>query len=231
MATRRLQQRETPPGWQRDWVLPSVTMAALGTAAVLWQRLQALQGELTAYRRYAAQLTQPAFFDPLTGLPNRALFLDRLGHALARGEWQAEPVAVLFLDLDHFKRVNDQYGHAAGDEVLRLVGQRLLGCVRHSDTVARYGGDEFVILLEGSPCSEALAVAERVRNSLRSPVPLGGAPVCVSTSIGIALGRGGSRCADELLAAADRALYQAKAVGPAAIGWADAGQTNELALP
>ena len=95
------------------------------------------------------QLRHRAFYDSLTGLPNRALFLDRIAHGVARGETLGQELAVLFIDLDRFKVINDSLGHAAGDQLLVQVGRRLRGCLRGSDTIARLGGDEFTVLLEG----------------------------------------------------------------------------------
>jgi diguanylate cyclase (GGDEF)-like protein len=152
-----------------------------------------------------------ALHDPLTGLPNRALFLDRLDHALARASRNKAPVAVLFLDLDGFKTANDSLGHAAGDELLVRVGQRLEGAARAGDTTARFGGDEFALLLEGLEDPEdAAAGAARVLEALRAPFRIKRRDVMVTASIGIATGR--SRPQD-LIRNADLAMYRAKAGG------------------
>ena len=159
------------------------------------------------------RLIEAAVTDPLTGLPNRRLFSDRVDHALARRGRSPAGVAVLFLDLDGFKLVNDSLGHAAGDEVLAAVGTRLRSCMRTTDTVARLGGDEFAILIEDvDEDGEALAAAERVIAALSQPLALPGREVAVRASIGVAVDRGqpGVSAAD-LLGNADTAMYQAKA--------------------
>ena len=161
------------------------------------------------------QLISAALTDPLTGLPNRRLFVDRIAHALARRERTHARVAVLFLDLDRFKLVNDGLGHAAGDAVLRAVGERLRSTRRASDTVARLGGDEFGILVdEVDGVDEAGRVAQVVFEALSSALPFDGRTVSVRASIGLALDRGSeTSSADELLRDADTAMYRAKANG------------------
>jgi diguanylate cyclase (GGDEF)-like protein/excisionase family DNA binding protein len=159
------------------------------------------------------QLVDAAVTDPLTGLPNRRLFADRIDHALARRERTGAGLAVLFLDLDSFKLVNDGLGHAAGDAVLRSVAERLRGCTRTTDTVARLGGDEFGILLEDVHAeSEAALAAERVVAALSAPLLLDGRTVRARASIGVALDAGEPEISSiELLRDADTAMYLAKA--------------------
>ncbi|MGZ4403330.1 MAG: putative bifunctional diguanylate cyclase/phosphodiesterase [Gaiellaceae bacterium] len=151
----------------------------------------------------------------MTGLPNRALVLDRTEQLLARCRRNSEIViAALFVDIDGFKRINDTYGHAAGDHVLSVIGQRLLQEVREEDTVGRLGGDEFVVLLESTtPETPPTLVASRLIEALRQPIPLtdNERSVTMSASIGVAVGQRDS--ADELLGDADFALYEAKALG------------------
>jgi diguanylate cyclase (GGDEF)-like protein len=161
------------------------------------------------------RLINAALTDPLTGLPNRRLFADRVEHALARRIRSRGRTAVLFLDLDRFKLVNDGLGHAAGDAVLKAVGDRLAGGLRASDTVARLGGDEFGILLEDvTSVNEATSTAQRVLTSLTQPLDLDGREVSVRASIGVALDQiGDDVTADELLRDADTAMYRAKANG------------------
>jgi diguanylate cyclase (GGDEF)-like protein len=161
------------------------------------------------------RLINAALTDPLTGLPNRRLFADRVEHALARRIRSRGRTAVLFLDLDRFKLVNDGLGHAAGDAVLKAVGDRLSGGLRASDTVARLGGDEFGILLEDvTSVGEATSTAKRVLTSLSQPLDLDGREVSVRASIGLALDQvGDDVTADELLRDADTAMYRAKANG------------------
>ena len=171
--------------------------------------------DVTARKRLEAQLTHLAFHDPLTGLTNRALFRDRVAHALERGARApgASPVAVLYLDLDDFKTVNDSLGHAAGDALLRQVAQRLLHVTRGADTVARLGGDEFAVLLEAVGTEdEATAVARRLLDALAAPVDALGTPVSVGASVGVALARPEDG-PDELLRNADVAMYMAKRSG------------------
>jgi diguanylate cyclase (GGDEF)-like protein/PAS domain S-box-containing protein len=158
------------------------------------------------------QLTHQAFTDSLTGLPNRALFKDRLHHALGRRSIDELPVAVLFLDLDGFKSVNDTLGHSAGDELLVQVSERLRAVVRASDTVARFGGDEFAVLVDEFPDAEYdTRVAERVNEAIQVPFELASEQVHVAASIGIArLGKHALN-AEQLLRNADLAMYQAKA--------------------
>ncbi|MDQ3983516.1 MAG: EAL domain-containing protein [Actinomycetota bacterium] len=159
------------------------------------------------------QLAHQAFHDPLTGLANRALLRDRLQHALARVARSREPLAVMFIDLDEFKAVNDSMGHDAGDELLKAVADRLRASVRPADTVARLGGDEFAILLEGMfNGSEAPRVAERVIRTFTAPFDLAGHPVPIGASIGLAL-KDGKEATEELLGNADVAMYAAKARG------------------
>jgi diguanylate cyclase (GGDEF)-like protein len=151
-----------------------------------------------------------AMHDALTGLPNRALFLDRLKQGLAETERSGDLVAVLFLDLDHFKVINDSLGHPAGDALLREVAPRLRHAIRPGDTVARFGGDEFGVLLRGIVDErDATRVAERVASELLTPFAVAGREHFVSVSTGIALGSGGQR-PDDLIRDADAAMYSAK---------------------
>jgi diguanylate cyclase (GGDEF)-like protein len=151
--------------------------------------------------------------DPLTGLPNRALLLDRVGNALARRRPPGHAVVVLFLDLDDFKRVNDSLGHSAGDQVLITVAERLRSSVRMGDSVAHFGGDEFAILLEATDADEARAAANRILGDLNQPFPLEGREVRFSASVGIALEYGSDVDSDEIIRNAVMALHHAKAKG------------------
>ncbi len=170
--------------------------------------------DVTKQERRRKQLLHQALHDHLTGLPNRAMFDDRAVQALARTRRQREMLAVLFSDLDDFKDVNDRFGHRAGDGLLRTVATRLRGCVREVDTVARFGGDEFVLLLDAltSP-DEALATAARIQDALQQPLALAGQEVVISASIGIAMSSPEVASIDMLLRNADAAMYQAKADG------------------
>jgi diguanylate cyclase (GGDEF)-like protein/PAS domain S-box-containing protein len=168
--------------------------------------------DVTERRALERELEHQAFHDRLTGLANRALFRDRLGHALARRNRNQHPVAVLLLDLDDFKVVNDSLGHAAGDRLLVMVAERLRGHLRASDTTARLGGDEFAVLLDDpATADEATLVAERLVEVLTAPYQLDGRELFVRASIGVALAAATGQPADELLRDADMAMYAAKA--------------------
>ena len=160
------------------------------------------------------QLVHQAFHDSLTSLANRALFLDRVQHALDRATRLGGPAAVVFLDIDNFKTVNDSLGHAAGDAVLVEIARRLRRCTRTMDTVARFGGDEFAVLLEGGDRASGMELAERISAVLRPPVDVAGREVFVTVSSGIAVASGQEN-AEELLRDADVAMYMAKATGRA----------------
>jgi diguanylate cyclase (GGDEF)-like protein len=166
-------------------------------------------------REKTGQLRHLAMHDPLTGLPNRTLALDRAEQMLARARRQDIPVAAIYLDLDGFKHVNDTFGHAAGDELLRIVADRLRGVIRESDTAARLSGDEFLMLVEGSSLDAgAELVADRILDVLRQPYEPQGAitrRLTLTASLGVAMGVRAS--ADELVRDADLALYDAKAAG------------------
>jgi diguanylate cyclase (GGDEF)-like protein/PAS domain S-box-containing protein len=169
-----------------------------------------------ALRESQERFRHLALHDPLTTLPNRTLFLDRLDHAVASSVRRKSGVAVLFLDLDGFKVVNDSLGHEAGDRLLVSVGERLTECLRLGDTVARLGGDEFAILLEGDVDSAAAGLAaRRLLEAMRPPFLLGGREIAVGASIGVALGQGGEVRPADLLRNADIALYEAKGAGRA----------------
>jgi diguanylate cyclase (GGDEF)-like protein/PAS domain S-box-containing protein len=170
--------------------------------------------DTTERRRFEEQLRYQAFHDGLTGLPNRLLFRDRLNGALSRSERQRRSVAVLFLDLDDFKLVNDSLGHAAGDVLLVEVARRLQACARASDTVARLGGDEFALLLEEQAAPlEAEVLATRIARALREPFTIQGHDVFTTVSVGVAMSRPELHEPERLLREADLALYQAKAQG------------------
>jgi diguanylate cyclase (GGDEF)-like protein len=160
--------------------------------------------------RSEQQLADRALHDDLTGLPNRVLFLDRLISALAQTDRLDSQVGIFFLDLDGFKGVNDRLGHLAGDALLRAMAGRLLGWVRPGDTVSRFGGDEFTVLVrEVAGSEEAALIAERLTEAVRSPVSLEGEEVSLTPSIGIALGDSTEK-PEDLLDRSDKAMYSAK---------------------
>lgn len=155
-----------------------------------------------------------AQYDQLTQLPNRELLRDRLHTALARARREQSQVALLFLDLDKFKQVNDSLGHAAGDQLLQGVAQRIQLCLREADTVARFAGDEFVVLLEDFHSADhASVVAEKIRQSLNHPFELCGQSQTILPSIGIALYPQHAQDEQQLLHHADNAMYRAKQKG------------------
>ena len=168
-------------------------------------------------KRVEAQLLHDAFHDMLTGLPNRVLLRARLECAIARAKRRKDYLfAVLFLDLDHFKIVNDSLGHTIGDQQLIATAHRLEACLHPGDTVARFGGDEFTILLEDiMDISAAIRIAQRLQENVERPLRLNGHDVCTTVSIGIALSATGYDRPEDLLRDADIAMYRAKALGRA----------------
>jgi diguanylate cyclase (GGDEF)-like protein/PAS domain S-box-containing protein len=170
--------------------------------------------DLTTLRRNEEKIRHLAFHDALTGLPNRLLFLERLEQAITMAQRDGDDLGLMFIDLDRFKAVNDSYGHDIGDELLKALAERMLGCVRASDTVARLGGDEFVILLRrvGEPQHHA-QMAQKLIDSLSAPARLGGHSMQVGASIGIACHPRDGDGAQTLLMHADAAMYAAKSAG------------------
>ncbi|CAN5921352.1 hypothetical protein BH23ACT10_BH23ACT10_34300 [soil metagenome] len=187
--------------------LPSRATQATGYLLVL--------RDVTDRKRLDAELQRLAHFDTLTGLPNRKLFMDRLSQALARARRDGTPLAVLFCDLDGFKRINDTLGHAQGDELLREIAARLQRRIRDGDTVARFGGDEYtVILSQLTRAGDAALVARKLLSELSTPIQLGGMSVQVTASIGIAIWPRDGDDLEALVRCADMAMYRAKALGP-----------------
>jgi diguanylate cyclase (GGDEF)-like protein/PAS domain S-box-containing protein len=198
-------------GGIREVDAASVGIPYEGTAAT-----QTVFRDVTQRKQLEARLTHEAFHDALTGLPNRSLFRDRLEHAVAGRSPHADArLVMLFLDLDEFKAVNDSLGHEAGDQLLQVVAQRLREEIRAADTVARFGGDEFAILMEhvATP-AEAIAIVNRIHVALRRPLLLQGRIMSMSASIGVAYAEPGEDV-DTLLRNADVAMYEAKDAGKA----------------
>ena len=180
-------------------------------------RMAGSQTDITSRKMAEEQMVYDAFHDALTGLPNRALFMDRLQHVIATSQRRADDLyAVLFLDMDRFKTINDSLGHLVGDQLLVVMGRKLTECLRPGDTVARLGGDEFAVLLENiSELKDAVDVADRVHQTLSVPLMVKGHEVYASVSIGITLGSERYERPEQVLRDADIAMYQAKGRGSA----------------
>ena len=200
-----------PHGWTHTEVT-----SLMDVASMLVTELE-LRSDLSLKRQTQEHLLYSTLHDALTGLPNRSLFTERLRHAMRRSARHPDDLfAVLFLDLDRFKDVNDNLGHFAGDELLRAVARRLEACIRPEDTVARLSGDEFAILLESiTDISDAGRVAERIEEALSFPINLAGAEVTTSASMGIVTSTMSHDQPEQLLRSADMAMYRAKAAGRA----------------
>lgn len=202
------QRADGSPFWQLISISPILDASGQTTHFV------ATFQDVTERKRAQDAVWRQANYDALTGLPNRNLFLDRLSQLVEHGRRNKEGMAVLYIDLDGFKEVNDRFGHNAGDAVLRSAGQRIGVCLRSTDTVARLGGDEFAIVLPSAPSrSEAEFVAVRIIEALAAPFITTSGTGHVSASIGIAVYSGGPESAEELIRRADRAMYAAKREG------------------
>ncbi len=176
--------------------------------------LFSLSSDVTAMKLVERHLEQLTRVDALTGLPNRRQLEERMPQAIARARRSGRPMALMFLDIDRFKAINDTHGHGLGDEVIKAFGHRLAASVRSTDTVARLAGDEFVVLLESlNSAEEPQFVARKILSVISGVGEVGGTPLRLSTSIGIAIYEGGDTSAQQLLAEADGALYKAKAAG------------------
>lgn len=217
------------PGRERHLaILTGLGLVALG---VLWERRwRRLMDTLTNRELDSEEWVERALHDPLTNLPNRTLLDDRIDQALIRAERNRTSVAVLFIDLDNFKVINDTYGHLVGDQMLIAAGQRFQQHLRASDTAARLGGDEFVALLEMKQNSEAaVMVAERLRTALHVPLVLEPEPLTLTASIGIAITHTPNVRPSDLLMWADRALLEAKQRGKDQVILSKECVTSELA--
>jgi diguanylate cyclase (GGDEF)-like protein/PAS domain S-box-containing protein len=211
-----VEEKETLPDGKYRWV---------STTKLPWRdRKGAIVGtfgisrDISDRKKAEEQLQHQAFYDPLTDLPNRALFLDRLQHLFqrARRSLGSPQFAVLYLDLDRFKTINDSLGHQVGDELLVATARRLERCIRPGDTLARLGGDEFTVLLDDVRSeADATGVAERIHQEVAAPLQMQGAEVFTSVSVGIALSSAGYQSPEDMLRDADTAMYRAKAGGRA----------------
>ena len=222
-AEYRMLARDGSEVWVRDEAFAMADDTRSG------QRVsQGLLVDTTDRKRLESRLIHDALHDPLTGLANRVLLRDHLERALSRQGREPGRVALLFVDLDDFKRVNDTFGHAAGDDILCRVAERLARAVREGDVVGRQSGDEFAILLVNVVAEEeASAAAQRILGELRRPIQLGGRSIVVDGSIGIAVatrhgpGTEGGAAAKDLLVRADAAMYAAKALGKGTFAYFD----------
>lgn len=188
---------------QVDWNEDNTPMRILGVIQ-----------DVTEHKLYEQNIRKLAFYDTLTGLPNRRMFDDRLSLALANGKRYGEIIAVIFIDLDGFKKINDTMGHEAGDIVLQHIGGRLKICIRDSDTVARMGGDEFMIILpKCNLVKEALRIAERILTACSVPIPIKDQQAVVGASIGISFFPNNADTIEGLMKKADDAMYQSKQSG------------------
>jgi diguanylate cyclase (GGDEF)-like protein/PAS domain S-box-containing protein len=194
------------------WVRLGVSAAREADGSVRYFIAQTI--DVTERRRFEAELSHRALHDPLTNLPNRALFMDRLTHALQRLRREPGELAVLFIDLDRFKLVNDSMGHSAGDSVLTAAAKRLAVATRAGDTLARFGGDEFAVLCEGAGVEEARRVAQRIVDEFQTPFDQEGREFNLSLSVGVRVSDAASADSpDTLLRDADVALYAVKGAG------------------
>jgi diguanylate cyclase (GGDEF)-like protein len=189
--------------------------------AILHQALTEAQQQLQQLAHYVQFLEHETGYDALTNTPNRCLFNDRLEQALHHAKRHHHVLAILFIDLDRFKQINDQQGHHAGDQVLKTIAQRLLHCLRYSDSVCRYGGDEFLVLLTDMTAhTDAAQVAQTIINTLSLPITFANTTLQVGASVGIALYPQDGETAAFLIQAADSAMYSAKRAGGQTFQWA-----------
>lgn len=211
---RRMSKRGEISGYRKDGsFFPLGASIAKFNTANGWQLVVSMQ-DITDRKKAEDELTRRATHDALTGLPNRALIRERLGGALLRSRRNGSNVALLFVDLDGFKLINDTHGHQTGDLLLITVAARLIEQVRPGDTVARLSGDEFVVLCEQVEQPTTIsALAERMNEALRQPIALSGVTLFVTASIGVAISNGDSHGADDMLRFADTAMYVAKERG------------------
>ncbi|SIT89514.1 sensor domain-containing protein [Edaphobacillus lindanitolerans] len=198
---------------ERGWVWAEMTGSAVYGSDGRFLHMVLVIRDITRQKEEEELLHNYAYHDPLTGLPNRRLFFDRLEQRLERYRMAGEPFAIILMDIDNFKQINDNWGHETGDEVIRAFGVRISGALEDG-LVARYGGDEFVALIaECRDADEAAATGRRILDSLKSPLRITGREILVTTSLGIALSAPGRMSPEELLRLADRAMYHSKKEG------------------
>jgi diguanylate cyclase (GGDEF)-like protein/PAS domain S-box-containing protein len=209
------EQRYVAADGRVRWVLHGVTVVPGPDGRPAWfavsaQDITERRSTEEDLRDLTHELSERAAHDPLTGLANRSLLEERLRAVLARDARTGDTSGILFLDLDGFKAVNDVHGHLVGDEVLRVVAGRLAATVRPADTVARIGGDEFVVLVEGATAVGVAALADRLRVAVGAPLAVGDLDLTVRVSVGVAMSQAGSTAPSTLIARADRGMYAEK---------------------
>lgn len=213
-ANRDLVARLNAENERREEVIRERTEALRASNRALEAEVAERRRAETALREQERSLRRLAHHDALTGLPNRLLMIDRLNHAIYRAHRAGTGLAVLFLDLDHFKEINDSLGHTVGDRLLEAVAARLSETLREGDTIARLGGDEFVVIAEQvGAASDASAIADMIQGTLSSPLDTGAGELCVTTSVGISLYPADGTDTETLLRNADAAMYRAKSEG------------------
>ena len=212
------ERRYLRPDGSEVWAATHVSIVrdAKGTPLYFFSHLL----DITAYKKLANELAHRAMHDELTGLPNRALLADRLDQSLARSTRSHVPINVMFLDIDNFKEINDSLGHTAGDELLVYVAAQIRSAIRPGDTVARFGGDEFVIVCEGASKAEVSVIGTRILDAIKLPVKLAAGEVRVTGSMGVTTS-GSASTPETMLQTADFAMYRAKGLGPGSIALYD----------
>jgi diguanylate cyclase (GGDEF)-like protein len=224
-----LEEKETWPDGRETWVL--TTKVPLRDSRGRIVGTMGISHDINDRRRAEAQIQHMALHDALTGLPNRVYLKDFLGRAVKNGRATKSGVAVLLLDLDHFKEVNDSMGHHAGDQLLESVSRRLKNCVRESDFVARLGGDEFVLVLPAvSGELSARQIAIMVLTAISAPICIQDRQLRVGASIGVAQFPQNGRTPEDLLRAADAAMYEAKAKGRGQYCFSNQADTGAIYL-
>ncbi len=182
-------------------------------SARICKRVAHMEEEALVYRDHLEEQRQKALIDPLTGLPNRAAWGERLDHEVGQWQQHGNTLLIAILDLDHFKRINDNYGHLAGDKVLKIIASVLRKNLRGSDFIARFGGEEFVLLMPGTSVAAGLKLAETLRAAIEAcPFHFKGERVTITVSLGVSAFKVGER-SDHVLKRADEALYRAKNAG------------------
>jgi diguanylate cyclase (GGDEF)-like protein len=208
-------------------------MRAQRQVSELVERNAMLERRLAVAEANEAQALRLAHHDALTGLPNRSLLLDRLDQAMRKAQRRGQSVALLLIDLDGFKRINDELGHAAGDELLRITAGRLTSSIRAADTACRYGGDEFVIMLsEVEHADDVVYIAAKIRAKVATPCAIEGHWIRITASLGAAVYPGDGSTYEQLLRQADKAMYREKSKAPSVplITQSDGGVRNANGL-